>query len=212
MSNADIPAATAAAPAAEPTPASADRIFITYMQPILQEEGRGRLTNNIADRGGVTIWGITEKVARAAGYTGAMADMTLQQAMAIFKLFFWTQPGFDQISLIMPDLGRFMLDIGINCGPTVPSMHLQRALNVLNNQGRLYTDLGVDGHCGAMTRAALNAYRMIRNADKGDAVLLGIMRSLAAVRYIEIAESDKTQETNEYGWIAARALSLGAPA
>jgi hypothetical protein len=40
-------------------------------------------------------------------------------------------------------------------------------------------------------------------------VLMGMMRALSVVHYIEIAEADETQETNDFGWISARALAPG---
>lgn len=181
-------------------------IFLAYMQPILAKEGRGRLTNNPADRGGLTIWGVTEKVARAAGYSGEMAAMTMEQALAIFRALFWIQPGFEALAGDYPELGRYMLDLGINLGPSVPSKALQRCLNVLNARGTLYPDLIVDGHCGLITRHSLSAYRAYRSDQSGDAVLMAMIRGLAAARYIEIAEADETQESNEFGWQRNRML------
>lgn len=179
--------------------------FSTYMQPILVKEGSGKLTNNVNDRGGVTIWGVTEVRARSAGYTGPMAAMTQDQALAIYRLCFWEQPQFDRIASILQPFGIYMLDVGINTGPQVPGKFLQRLLNVLSRRGELYQRVGVDGSCGPLTRAALIAYRAVRSHDDGDAVLLGGMRGLVVAHYVEIAEADATQETNEYGWLA-RAL------
>lgn len=178
-------------------------VFTGYMQPILVEEGRGKLTNNRDDRGGVTIWGITETRARAAGYTGAMADMTQDQAMSIYRLYFWEQPGFDKLAAILESVAVYMLDIGINSGPHTPSLMLQRLLNVLSLRGTLYPRITADGSCGAMTRAALLAYRAVRSqgGDDGDGVLLAALRGLVVARDVEIAEGDPTQETNIYGWL-----------
>jgi typhoid toxin secretion A len=181
-------------------------LFLDYMQPILTKEGRGRLTNNPNDRGGLTIWGVTEKIARAAGYSDPMMSMTIEQALAIFRALFWIQPGFDAIADDYPALGRYMLDLGINGGPAAPSKALQRCLNVLNGRGSLYADLLVDGHCGLITRHCLSAYRAYRADQNGDEVLMAMMRGLAAARYIEIAEGDETQESNEFGWQRNRIL------
>lgn len=180
--------------------------FESYMQPILAKEGRGQLTNDPRDSGGVTIWGITEAMARAAGYTEAMAVMTMPEALAIYRLYFWEQPAFDKIAALFPELGVYMLDIGINFGTTWPGRFVQRALNVLNNQASLWPDLVVDGMCGAMTRAALAAYRKARGQE-GDGVLLQMMQAQASVRYIEIAEGKPSQEAFEYGWQRARAFA-----
>lgn len=192
----------------DPPPPPVMDSFIAYILPILAMEGAGTLTDNPADSGGVTIWGITEAVARAAGYTGAMADMSPGEAEAIYRQDFWVDPQFDQIDPLMPSLADFLLESGINLGPATPSTYLQRALNVLNNQGMLYPTVAVDGVCGAETRAALTSYLSVRAQDGGLAVLMGVMRSLAAVHYIEIAESNPSQAVFEYGWLRMRALGV----
>lgn len=184
--------------------------FLAFIQPVIALlEGGGTLTNNPDDAGGPTIWGITEATAREEGYTGAMADMTEAQAVAIYRTRFWTKPGFDQIYSILPELALYLLETGINLGPKVPSGFLQRALNVMNNQSTLYANVTVDGRAGALTRAALVGYRTARPVSQsGDLVLMGVMRSLAVVDYMQIAEANPTQETFEYGWVRDRALGL----
>lgn len=183
--------------------------FLAFIQPVLVLEGGGILTDNPADSGGQTIWGIDEATARDAGYTGAMADMTVDQAIAIYRTRFWTRPGFDKIYAILPQLALYMLETGINLGPAVPSAFLQRGLNVLNNQSKLYANVSVDGLAGSLTRAALASYRIARpSSERGDEVLMGVMRALAVVDYISIAEANVTQEVFEYGWLRDRALCL----
>lgn len=181
-------------------------VFEGYMQPILLKEGLGTLTDNPDDKGGVTIWGITEARARAAGFTGPMAGMTQTAALAIYRLYYWQQPGFDRIAGVFADLACYMLDVGINCGPHVPSAFLQRALNALSQNGKLYAPLTVDGQCGAMTRAALTAYLRARMNQNGETVLLQLVKSLMAVHYLEIAEADPSQQANEFGWLSHRAF------
>lgn len=182
--------------------------FDLLILPILAEEGMGTLTTDPDDNGGTTIWGITEDTARSVGYIGDMSAMTQVQATAIYRMVFWSKPAFDQIYAIQSKLATYMLDIGINTGPDVPGTFLQRCLNVLNNGGTLYPDLEVDGKCGALTRAALTAYRAVRVNDNGDDVLLGMMRGLAVNFYIELAEAQPVDEKYEYGWVRNRALSL----
>ncbi|MEO7787654.1 MAG: glycosyl hydrolase 108 family protein, partial [Sphingomicrobium sp.] len=48
-----------------------------------------------ADRGGPTRFGITEAVARAHGYGGAMAQLPRDEAAAIYRRLYWLRPGFD---------------------------------------------------------------------------------------------------------------------
>jgi len=183
--------------------------FLGYMRPIVLKEGGAKVTNDAADHGGLTKWGITEARARAAGFTRPMETMTLDEALEIYRVYFWRQPQFDLMAGVSEPLALFMLDIGINCGPAWPGRFLQRCLNVLNQQQRTWPDLSVDGQCGAMTRAAVATFKAARGAD-GEKVLLGMMRALASVRYIEIAEADPTQERFEFGWQRARAFDLEA--
>lgn len=180
--------------------------FLDYIGPILKLEGG--LTNTPADRGGVTNFGVTEATARAAGYTGAMAAMNLAHAESIYRANYWIAPGFDKIDPIMPGLAKYLLNVGINAGPGTVSKFLQRALNVMNNQGRLYPAVSVDGRCGLETRDALTAYLCARGKDNGVLVLIGVMRSLAAVHYIQIAEVDPSQAVFVFGWLRNRALGL----
>lgn len=183
--------------------------FIPLIIPILALEGGATLTDNPADLGGPTIYGITQATAQAAGYAGALADMTEAEAMLIYRTVFWIAPGFDQINDIMPALAAYMLETGINLGPSTPSGFLQRGLNVMNNQGALYANVTVDGNTGAETRAALVGYRTARPiSESGDLVLMGVMRALAVVNYIQIAEANPSQEVWEYGWLRDRALAL----
>jgi lysozyme family protein len=175
--------------------------FDTLMPDILAHEGGGAYTNNPADRGGPTIWGITEAQARAAHYTGDMRAMTQAQAVAIYRLFYWQQPGFDAIAALNLPLAGALLDLGVNMGPGAAGKFLQRALNVLSVPG---PNLTVDGQCGALTRHALALYLAARPA--GVSVLLDTVRAFAAVRYVEIAEGDTSQRVFVYGWLAQRAF------
>jgi lysozyme family protein len=49
----------------------------------------GRYSNNPTDSGGATMYGITEAVARAYGYTGRMQDMPLGIAKEIYRQRYW---------------------------------------------------------------------------------------------------------------------------
>jgi len=162
----------------------------------------GGYSNNPADRGGATMWGITEQVARAYGYAGDMASLRRATAVEIYRKRYWTGVGFDAVAAVVPAVAAEMFDCGVNMGPAVAGTFLQRALNVLNRQGVDYPDVVADGAVGALTIAALKAYRLRRPDAEGAAVLLWVIRALRATRYIDIAERNPTQEAFEYGWIA----------
>lgn len=165
----------------------------------------GGYSNDPADPGGETNFGITVAVARAFGYAGAMVSMSREQAAAIYRSRYWTSPRFDQVYALDAALAAKLFDIGVNMGPATGIKFMQRALNVLNQQGKSFPDISVDGGIGPMTVAALKAFYDLRGID-GHRVLLGMVQSMQSVRYIELAEANPSLETFEYGWQLNRAL------
>lgn len=159
----------------------------------------GGYVNNPADRGGPTNWGITEKVARAHGYKGDMRNLTREQAVEIFEADYWYGPRFDLIAQVSESIAAELMDTGVNMGPATPSKWLQRWLNAFNLQGTLYPDMIVDGQIGPRTVSALSSY-LKKRGSAGEAVLLKALNCSQGVRYLEIAEANKTQETFLYGW------------
>ncbi|CAM2143865.1 conserved protein of unknown function [Pararobbsia alpina] len=159
----------------------------------------GGYTDDPNDAGGETNFGITIAVARAFGYTGDMRAMPRATAVEIYRARYWTQPRFGQVSTIDPELAAMLFDIGVNMGTATGVMFLQRALNVLNKQGTAYPDIALDGGVGAMTIAALTAFKTQRGAA-GLTVLRSMVNAQRSVRYIEIAEHTYTNENFEFGW------------
>lgn len=160
----------------------------------------GGYVNNPADRGGPTNWGITEKVARAHGYTGDMRNMTRAQAIAIYEADYWYGPRFDQIATISEAIAAELMDTGVNMGPSTPSKWLQRWLNAFNLQGSLYPDMIVDGQIGPRTITALSLY-LRKRGKEGEKVMVKALNCSQGSRYLEIAEANKSQETFIYGWL-----------
>lgn len=159
----------------------------------------GGYVNNRADLGGPTIWGITQQVARAFGYTGDMKLMSRASAVTIYRQRYWLAPSLDQVALRYPALATELFDIGVNMGVAIAGTFLQRSLNALNQQATLYADVVADGGIGAVTLHALDAFRQRRGAAGGD-ILLEAVRSLRGARYIEISEARPANETFTYGW------------
>jgi lysozyme family protein len=165
----------------------------------------GGYTNDPADSGGATCWGITEAVARAYGYKGDMHALPIDNASAIYVDRYWVTPRFSAIDAIDPALAAKLLDAGVNCGPVTASRWLQRALNSLNDGGTRFPDLAVDGHLGPMSLQALRLF-VAQRGDDGRMVLLGMIRAQQSVAYIEDAERRPASERFEYGWQRSRAM------
>ena len=163
----------------------------------------GKYSNDPTDRGGETCWGITAAVARAYGYTGPMQDMPRETAASIYRARYWVTPGFDKINAVAPSIAEELLDTGVNMGPATAGKFLQRALNTLNNGATLFPDITVDGAIGPMTVGALAQFCKGRGAQ-GVVTLLNMLNAQQSVRYMELAEADKSQERFEFGWQANR--------
>ena len=79
------------------------------------------------DPGGATRWGVTERIARAAGYTGDMRDYPQSDAAAIYREGFWGKVRANEL----PEELRFsVFDAAVNSGPEEAARWLQRALGV----------------------------------------------------------------------------------
>lgn len=172
-----------------------------YVDDVIRRE-KGYV-NHPHDRGGPTNWGITEQVARAFGYEGDMRNLPQSTAKRIYKERYWLQPKFDAVDNISPMLAEELLDTGVNMGQGVAATFLQRALNVLNAQETHYPDIAVDGAIGRMTLFALREY-LKRRGREGELVLFKMLNGQQSVRYIEIAERNKSQESFQHGWQAHR--------
>lgn len=175
-----------------------------FLTELIQREGG--YVNDPTDRGGATKYGITEAVARANGFKGNMKDLPIDAAKTIYKKQYWIAPRFDQVNNINSKVAEELLDTGVNCGVAFAKPLLQRALNLLNNQGKEgWPDLAVDGIYGPATLSALKTYLAKRGKD-GETALLRVLNILQGNRYIEIAERNPSQEKYLFGWVLNRVV------
>lgn len=173
---------------------------------ILAVEG-SEYTDNPADSGGPTKYGIT--LATLSAWRGHactaqdVQDLERGEAYQIYEHRYYYQPGFDRVANYSVLLAEELTDSGVNLGPGRPSRWLQRCLNVLNNRGTYYADIGVDGAIGPNTERALAAYIDQRGAE-GEQVLFNMLNALQGAKYIELAERREKDETFVYGWFRLR--------
>lgn len=163
----------------------------------------GDYVHHPADRGGPTRWGITEAVARAQGYTGAMRALPREMAEEIYRRTYWCAPGFDRIATRAPRIAAELFDTGVNMGTATAIGFLQRALNALNRSARDYPDIPVDRFIGPATLHALDGLLRARG-PRAETVLLRAIEALQGERYIAFAERRPSQEAFLYGWLANR--------
>lgn len=161
----------------------------------------GGYSDDPLDSGGKTNHGITEKVARLAGYTGDMRDLTLQQAQDIYVNQYIVGPKLDKVYDIDAQLGYDLIDFGINQGTATSVKMLQRWLNAFNDGGKYYADQTVDGKIGPSTLGQLNAF--IKQRGSQDTLLLAV-RCTQGTHYLEISEKSPKNKRFLYGWIKNR--------
>lgn len=163
----------------------------------------GGYSNNAADSGGETMYGITIQVARANGYMGEMKLLPLSTAQHIYRRQYWEVLKLDEISVMSPNLAKKLFDIGVNCGVGSAGQWLQRSLNIFNQQQKDYPDLKVDGVLGPVSVMTLRSL-MNRRQKVGEQIVFKALNALQGHHYITLAEKREKDETFTVGWFANR--------
>lgn len=171
---------------------------IAALKPI-----EGGYTNDPADSGGPTNFGITQATARAFGYVDPMDAMPRDVAVWIYRKRYWDALSLDPIALLAPDVAKELFDSAVNCGPDTAGKWLQRCLNVFNDGAAKWPDMTVDGRVGPITVDAFRAFYTARG-QLGMTVLLRALNSLQGAFYIGLAETQPKNERFVFGWIANR--------
>ena len=156
----------------------------------------GGYSNNAADNGGETMFGVTVAVARAAGYSGSMRSLPRETALEIYRHKYVAAPGFALIAGVSMPIAAELVDTGVNMGPPVAGRFLQRALNALTE-----AVLVVDGEVGPATVAALKAFLAKRGAE-GERRLILLLNAEQGVRYLDLTEARAANRAFLYGWLA----------
>lgn len=160
--------------------------------------------NNPNDRGGATRYGITEAKARQYGYKGPMQNLPLKLALHIYRVEYWDAADLDAIDAISTPLAEKLFDVGVNMGPGEAGTFLQRALNAMNDEGKWYKDLKVDGILGPHTVDALKSFLAHYARLNPLPVLLRAINALQGAFYIDISEKRPADEEFVFGWFNKR--------
>jgi lysozyme family protein len=164
----------------------------------------GGYSDDAADSGGQTMWGVTEKIARKAGYEGLMHEMPREKAVEIYSERFWPEK-YDDMLALSPKLTAEIFDTSVNHGNQVAGKFLQRSLNVLNRGESDYPDVKVDGVIGSKTIKALAAFLDLRRGQ-GELALLTAVNALQGEFYISLCEKRKKDERFLFGWLRHRII------
>ena len=155
-----------------------------------------------AGDGRAARFGISEAVARAHGYPGAMRRLPRDEAARIYRRLYWLRPRFDEIATRSPRIAEQLFETGADLGPAVAATFLQRVLTALNRNGADYPDLVPDGRIGERTMAALDRFFERRGQAGGEPVLLRALEAVRGERCIRLAERRPPNEALLYDWLA----------
>lgn len=99
-------------------------------------------------------------------------------------------------SMPTQELANIIFDTAIICGETTAVIYLQRALNALNRQGKLWPDIEVDGKLGPVTIGVTT-----KAATSANLLVMDISNVRGYGHHI-LAEKYQDQEENLRGWLA----------
>lgn len=117
----------------------------------------GGYSNHPDDPGGETMWGVTARVARANGYTGAMKDLSRSTAKSIYRKLYWDAVKADQL----PEVVRFdVFDGAVNSGVSQSAMWLQRAAGVVDDGVIGPKTIAASTAAGPVITARYNGHRL----------------------------------------------------
>ncbi len=171
----------------------------------------GGYDNNPNDVGGETYKGISRKfhpywpgwdIIDAAKdlpdfpnslYTNETLDKLTRE---FFKTNFWDIVRGDEIPSQI--IANELFDTGVNMNHIRAVLFLQKALNVLNKNGKLYADISTDGRFGNGTLSALESCLDLG----GESILYKIINVLQGNHYIEYMMKNPAQEMFARGWFA----------
>lgn len=160
-------------------------------------------SNHPNDPGGETNHGVTARVARAHGYTGAMRDLPFEKATDIAKAEYWDRHNFGPIAELSNLIAFELFDTAFNMWEGAAGKFLQRALNALNRQAADFPDLNVDGRIGNVTVSALRTFLTKRKKD-GETVMLRCLNAQQLADYMRQCGESTGKEDFFYGWVLNR--------
>jgi lysozyme family protein len=146
----------------------------------------GGYSNDPSDPGGETKYGITARVAREAGYTGEMKDLTKEQAQEIYTDLYIMAPGFNRMIDYSPALAHKLIDAGVNVGTARAAIWFQQALNAYSNKGRNYPRVSEDGVLGNRSIEAYRSLQRIRGKEKACTLVLKAIDGYQATYYLSL--------------------------
>ena len=150
----------------------------------------GVYSDDPADRGGETRFGITREVARHHGYGGAMNELPMREASRIYRIAYWDPYHLDTVAVLSPPIAHLVFDMAVNHGEGGMSRLVQRASRALGREVK------VDGRWGPITEGTV-----IRLASDYPESFLGALKGERYKWYEDIVRARPDQAKFFRGWV-----------
>lgn len=170
----------------------------------------GGYSNRASDLGGETYkgiarkrhptwegWGIIDSLKGNIGFPSTAYSNRELDSMVIdfYRRNFWSVNKLSEFPSQL--IANELFDTGVNLGTGKAALFLQRALNALNKEGTIYSDISEDGVIGPNTIKALTSCLKY----KGEEFLYKLLNLQQGNHYFDLAREKKSQEANIYGWL-----------
>lgn len=165
----------------------------------------GGYVNHPNDPGGPTRYGVTEKVARAAGYSGDMRyfpkHCTGSATVCSDEIYidrYMKKPGYWPLITFEPAVAEELINTAVNMGSPRPSRWFQQSINELCPR-----KVAVDGKVGPDTRAA---YQFCRT-NMGPpfcVVMLDMLDAKQRAEYDRLVRVNPSLKVFHRGWVRQR--------
>lgn len=172
----------------------------------------GGYANNPVDTGGETYkgiarnfnpmwygWPVVDAVKKQTKDVASLnrilgSDTALQANVhAFYKTNYWNVNRLDNVTDQV--LAEKLFDVGVNMGVGRASRMLQEALNLTNQNGRIYPDITIDGVVGPKTIE-------LTNKHPRPGLLLNVIKALQGERYLNIMRNNASQEVFANTWFS----------
>jgi lysozyme family protein len=175
-----------------------DDLFKAILMKTLRWEGFSDFSDNPADHGGATKWGITQATC-AKFYPGVdVRNLTFDQAAHIYRVGYydWILP-----EVLSIRVSWWLFDVAVNSGPHESSKLFERALNVTQT-GEV-----------PWIMQTLDALMQFQSSPNWESSLMQKLNDVRKNHYLQIIEDDPTQEEFRVGWLRRAAdFALDLPA
>lgn len=166
----------------------------------------GGFVDHPSDPGGPTNYGVTQRVARQAGYTGNMRDFPKHCAEVapsevcadkIYVARYIEGPGYMPLVAIEPAVAEELVDTTVNMGPPRPSRWFQQAINEMGSG-----PIVADGQVGPSTIAAY--VRLQKIGPSACVAMLDRLDAKQAAEYRRLIQVNPKLGVFLKGWLRNR--------